>query len=181
MPRKTHKTALVIIPPENLWPPIQAIRKRHDRVFRRWMPHITVIYPFRPKEEFDALVEELTLVCMQIIPFAIEFTRFGYFEHQRESYTLWLAPEPDEPLIRLQKELVKIIPDCNDVNLFPGGFIPHLSVGQVRARSRLRTLQKKLQRSWKSLSFMVHEVSLIWRAEPPDDIFRVVHKVTLNG
>jgi 2'-5' RNA ligase len=145
------------------------------------MPHITVIYPFRLKKEFDALVEEFTRLCEQIIPFTIEFTRFRFFEHQRESYTLWLAPEPDEPLIRLQKKLLQTIPDCNDVNLFPGGYTPHLSVGQVRGRPRLRTLQEKLQRSWKSLFFVVHEVSLIWRAEPPNDIFRVFHKVKLNG
>lgn len=145
------------------------------------MPHITVIYPFRPKKDFNDLVGKFTHVCEQIIPFEIEFIRFRFFEHQQESYTLWLAPEPEEPLIKLQKELLRIVPDCNDVNLFPGGYTPHLSVGQVRGRSRLRTLHKKLQESWKPFSFAVHEVSLIWRGEPPDDIFHVFHKAALKG
>jgi hypothetical protein len=42
---------LVIIPPEAVWEPIQAIRRRHDRKLRRWMPHITLLYPFRPRSE----------------------------------------------------------------------------------------------------------------------------------
>ncbi len=44
----TYTTGLVVIPPEAAWPPIQAIRAEHDRKLRRWMPHITLIYPFLP-------------------------------------------------------------------------------------------------------------------------------------
>ena len=47
MPNKTHTTAVVLIPPESVQPPIQAIRSVHDRNFLRWMPHITLLYPFR--------------------------------------------------------------------------------------------------------------------------------------
>lgn len=54
---KTHKTAVVLIPPEECWPPIQAIRQEHDRHVRRWMPHMTMIYPFRPKEQFATMAE----------------------------------------------------------------------------------------------------------------------------
>ncbi|MBI5480461.1 MAG: 2'-5' RNA ligase family protein [Deltaproteobacteria bacterium] len=46
---KTHHTAVVIIPPGEIWGPIQAIRQRHDQQFHRWMPHITPLYPFRPR------------------------------------------------------------------------------------------------------------------------------------
>ena len=52
MSQKTHTTAAVLIPPEDVWGPIQAIRREHDRQFRRWMPHITLLYPFRPREQF---------------------------------------------------------------------------------------------------------------------------------
>ena len=41
-----HKAAAVIIPPEDAWGPIQAIRRKHDRKVGRRMPHITLIYPF---------------------------------------------------------------------------------------------------------------------------------------
>jgi len=50
-----HKTALVVIPLASARPPIQAIRAEHDRKLRRWMPHITPIYPFLPAGEFEAV------------------------------------------------------------------------------------------------------------------------------
>ena len=124
MPRKTHKTALVIIPPEDLWPSIQAIRKRHDRAFRRWMPHITMVYPFRPKKEFHVLAADLSDLCQDIEPFEIELAQFRFFGHSRKKSTLWLAPKPESQLVDLQSAFLKIVPDCNEVNLFPGGFTP---------------------------------------------------------
>jgi hypothetical protein len=50
MPVKTHHTAVVAIPPPEVWSPIQAIRRQHDRNVQRWMPHITLIYPFMPRK-----------------------------------------------------------------------------------------------------------------------------------
>ena len=35
---KTHKSAVVIIPPEEIWEPIQKIRRLYDRQGHRWMP-----------------------------------------------------------------------------------------------------------------------------------------------
>ncbi|UCE07086.1 MAG: 2'-5' RNA ligase family protein, partial [bacterium] len=83
MKRKTHTTAIVVIPPEALWDSIQKIRKEHDRQFRRWMPHITMIYPFRPAEEFDALVEQFSFSCQSIQPFSITLSRFNHFYHRK--------------------------------------------------------------------------------------------------
>jgi 2'-5' RNA ligase superfamily len=57
MEQKTHQTAVVLIPPEAVWPPIQALRQQYDRHVRRWMPHITLLYPFRPREEFERIVD----------------------------------------------------------------------------------------------------------------------------
>ena len=50
MPVKTHHTAVVAMPPPEVWEPIQAIRRQHDRNVHRWMPHITLLYPFMPHE-----------------------------------------------------------------------------------------------------------------------------------
>jgi poly(A) polymerase len=68
MPEVTHKTALVVIPPESAWPPIQAIRAEHDRKVGRWMPHITLVYPFLPAGEFERAVGRLGPACEAITP-----------------------------------------------------------------------------------------------------------------
>jgi 2'-5' RNA ligase len=140
-----------------------------------------MVYPFRPKEEFHDLAADLSSLCREFEPFAIELAQFRFFGHSKKKYTLWLAPEPESQLVDLQSAVRKIVPDCNEVNLFPGGFTPHLSVGQVRGQSKMDKLLQEFQQDWKPLSFVVREISLIWRGDPPDDVFRVAHTVILEG
>ena len=86
---------------------------------------------------------------------------------------MWLALEPQDAIVRFQATLESAVPDCNDVSRHADGFTPHLSVGQVRGRDVMDHLLAELQASWKLLSFRACEVSLIWRNDPPDDVFRV--------
>ncbi len=181
MGKKTYTTALVLIPPAELWEPIQDIRRVHDRHLRRWMPHITLLYPFREREEFVGLAEQFSEGCSAIEPFRIDLVEMRFFEHRRESYTLWLAPEPREALVRLQARVGKIVPDCDDVTRHPDGFTPHLSVGQVRGRRQLVTLQEELKKGWQPIAFTAGELNLIWRPDPPDDVFRSGQIVKLGA
>ena len=173
MATKTHTTAVVIIPPEPLWGPIQAIRREHDRQVRRWMPHVTLLYPFLPLAEFVVVAPRLAQGCARIEPFELHLARFRLFEHGRGRFTMWLEPEPAQALVRLQDALWRVVPDCDDVRRLAGGFTPHLSVGQAAGRPAVEALLAELQRGWRPLSFAVREVSLIVRFDPPDDVFRV--------
>jgi hypothetical protein len=83
---KTHRTAIVLVPPKEVWPPIQAIRQVYDRHFLRWMPHITLIYPFRLKREWTSVIVDLTRACADVNLFEVELARFAYFSH-RSSFT----------------------------------------------------------------------------------------------
>lgn len=177
---KTHRSALVVIPPEELWGPIQAIRRRYDRKLRRWrMPHITVIYPFRAREEFPSCLALAAELCAGFEPFQLKLARFGWFEHAH-SFTMWLDPEPAGELKRLQAELVRAFPDCNDTSLFENGFRPHLSVGQVRNREELNAVLEGLEASWKPLDFKVRELAAIWRGPETDDVFVVQARIPLG-
>ena len=178
---KTYTTAVVLIPPLEVWPLIQAIRQEHDRHNIRWvMPHITLLYPFRPKEEFIAIAERFSKLCVDLNPFTVELAEFRFFHHGRGSYTLWLAPDPQEGIVRLQAALEKIVPDCDDVRRYPSGFTPHLSVGQIRGQTAMQQLRVELQLAWRPVTFTVEQVSLIWRGNPPDDVFRVAQVVSLG-
>ena len=42
MSRLVYKSAVVVSPPSALWGPIQEIRKKHDKAYHRWMPHINL-------------------------------------------------------------------------------------------------------------------------------------------
>lgn len=179
MNSKTYTTAVVIIPPESIWLPIQALRQRYDRNVRRWMPHITLLYPFRPREAFASLVTPFSHVCALLAPFDITFSNMSVFQHGCGSATIWLAPEPAMPLIALQTALWRVAPDCDDTRQ-RDGFTPHLSVGQARGQGAGTKLRDSLQVDWQPLTFTVTEVCLISRGEPPDDVFRVDSSVRIG-
>jgi 2'-5' RNA ligase len=179
--QKTHHTAVVLIPPQEVWPPIQAIRQRHDRHALRWvMPHITLLYPFRPRQAFPAVAEQLATVCRTLEPFPLALRELCYFDHGRGSYTLWLVPEPMEAVQQLQAALQDVAPDCNDVCRYPRGFTPHLSVAQATGQATMQRLQNTLQATWQPLSFMIEAIQLIWRHPPPADVFRVDRAISLG-
>jgi 2'-5' RNA ligase len=181
MDAKTHETAVVVIPPQSCWEPIQAIRREHDRQARRWMPHVTLVYPFRPRDRFDVVAGALRPVCAAIDPFSVRLKGFREFHHGRGRYTLWLAPQPQDGFVRLQAALSRAVPDCDDVARHAEGFTPHLSVGQARGREALARLKGMLAERWSPLSFVVSEVCLIRRNPPPDDVFRVDRTLPLGG
>lgn len=175
----THKAAVVAIPPEDAWSPIQAIREERDQGFQRWMPHITLLYPFWPHCEFEAAATRLAQACQTMAPFEVTLASFDVFRHGTGSYTLWLAPEPKEALIALQTALWRAFPDCDDTRRFPGGFTPHLSVGQVRDQEGVGELVRAMGSEWTPITFQVSTVSMIWRDDPPHDVFRVARSIPL--
>ena len=177
---KTHQTAVVIIPPRDVWEPIQEIRKAHDKQFRRWMPHVTLLYPFAPKRDFSRSLPDLAEAAWAQGPFELTLAQFSSFRHGGE-YTVWLGPTPTEPLAKLHRALTEALPQFSDTGSFKGGFTPHLSVGQVAGTGKLKKLLAELNGSWEPLRFSVTELSLISRKAPPNDIFQIDRQITLGG
>ena len=174
----THKTALVVIPPAESWPPIQAIREKYDRKIRRWMPHITLVYPFLLREQFDTARRLLADACGETSAFEIELTAFSTFRHRRDNYTIWLRPEPEEPLVKLQAALCQSMQEAGGSGTSKP-FQPHLSVGQVTGRAKMLALVDQLQAAWSPLRIRISSVAMICRNEPPDDVFRVAVEIPL--
>ena len=177
---KVYSTAVVIIPPKDLWVAIQDIRKEYDRNFHRWMPHITLMYPFRPQSEFKSLERSFLTLCKGIQSFEISVKIIKYFLHSKQNYTLWLAPEPDSLIINLQSKLLAITPDCNDINLFQDGFKPHLSVGQLKGNQKLTTFKKKFQETWIPFKFKVESVYLIAREKNTSSRFEITNEFLMK-
>lgn len=178
---KTHQTAVVLIPPLEYWEPIQNIRRRYDRHFKRWMPHITLLYPFRPEAMLAEAAAALAACCAGVEPFDLELRPVRHFEHTRRSYTLWLEPAPAEPIVRLQAALLACAPDCNDVNLHATGFLPHLSVGQARAEGELQDRLERIRTHCPTIRFRAAEVAILCRGSGRDDAFRVDRLLPLGG
>ncbi|HKS17110.1 MAG TPA: 2'-5' RNA ligase family protein [Planctomycetota bacterium] len=161
---KTPNTAVVLIPPDDIWEPIQAIRLLHDSHVKRWMPHVTLLFPFFPADLFPEAEGKLESACREAAPFRVRLARFDYFQGPK---TAWIEPEPAESVCELQAVLQSRFPYCDDVARHAGGFRPHLSVGQGPPN-----LPGKLQVDWRPLEFEAREIALI-RRDGPEDPFRV--------
>jgi len=165
----TVLSALALVPPREVWGPIQAIRALHDRGVERWPPHLNLLYGFVPEARFEeaaAIAEEALSALAPLAPSALRFSRFEVFAHKR-SATVWLAPDDPAPLRALQARLAEAFPGCRDHERH-GGFTPHLSVGQARGVEAARALAASLQASWTPISFEASAVTLLARgAETP--------------
>ncbi len=145
------------------------------------MPHINLLYPFVPPEQFDVAAGRISAVCARHPRFRLCLRWFAWFRHRPGRYTIWLRPEPVEPLRRLHADLAAQFPHCDDLDRLPHGYTPHLSIGQFSGRHEaLLAFVDRLQRHWQPLGFQVDHVSLIQRGEPPDDVFREVMTFSLG-
>ena len=177
---KVYTSAVVIIPPEEKWAPIQEIRQRYDRQINRWMPHITLLYPFRPENEYTRLEKEFSEKCNHIRPFEISLKNFNYFSHGKERYTIWLDPEQNDLIVNLQAELLKIVPDCNDLNKFKKGFRPHLSFGQIIGKDKLNEVINGLQKNWNDIEFLLNQIYFISRIDNKTSKFEIIKQISLQ-
>ncbi|MFX1569971.1 MAG: 2'-5' RNA ligase family protein [Promethearchaeota archaeon] len=177
---KVYTSAVVIIPSEECWTPIQEIRKIYDQNIQRWMPHITLLYPFKPETDYDNLSKIFSDMCKSIGAFEITLSEFSYFNHGHQQYTLWLKPEPVELIIDLQTKILELVPDCNDVNKYKKGFNPHLSVGQINGKDNLLMLIKKLQDKWIKLKFFLYQIFFISREKSKTSQFEIKKRIQLK-
>lgn len=172
-----HHSALVIIPPAEVWPNIQAIRERHDRHHDRWMPHVTLLYGFIPEQHFAAAVGLVREALADLSPFDVVLEDVRTFTHRR-SCTAWLRPvaHPAEALRTLQARLEQLFPRCLEQSQHsPDGFTPHLSIGQFEGPRQARELLP----AWEPIRWRVDRVTLIARNEQGP--FRSLFEVPLGG
>jgi 2'-5' RNA ligase len=156
--QKVFHTALVIIPPVEVWPQIQNIRKVHDSAFDRWMPHINLCFPFISPEEFDLFFERFSEVFKDFEKFSIKFSGLGHFDHAKKA-VLWADPvtkmgEINEIYGRIVKEL-GYLKENRDFN-------PHLTLGQFE-KGAVERKKEEFMKDWKEISFEVEEIHLIQR------------------
>jgi poly(A) polymerase len=156
-----YESILAIIPPEELFPPIQAIRQQYDSGFVRIVPHITLLYGFLPDRYFEEVVDIIAPILAKIQPFTVTLADFQIFTHHKTS-TAYLHPivKPEGALHELQNTLYRLFPQCYEQSTkTAAGFNPHLSVGQFANASEA---DAKLPQ-WHPLKFTVNSVALVNR------------------
>ena len=175
----THKTALCLIPPENVWEQIQSIRSIHDKAYPRWMPHINLIYPFASESNFENIKIQLESIVNKKNVLEIEFDQnsFQYFKQKGNECTFHLRPKITKHIIELQQILQNLLPNYT-TNSRP--FEAHLTLGQTTS-SRISDILIEMKAKWKTIKFSIDRVCMISRENDPDDLFSIKSQVLLVG
>jgi RNA 2',3'-cyclic 3'-phosphodiesterase len=179
--RKTHFTAAVLIPPEESWPAIQRIRRLHDPNVRRWMPHITLLYPFVSHERLP----QAAILCAEAVARLpapeVMLAQLAYFNHPSGRVTLWVSPSPPDRIIAVQEALQMAFPGCDETSRHETGYVPHLSLGSFQNRTTARVTRDQLEDTWRPLKVSLPHVALIARSGYEKDPFRVVAQVPIGA
>jgi len=178
-PDKTHTSALAWIPPPEspIYEAIQTIRQKYDRLIHRWPPHVNILYPFVPVDEFEEAAKRLALALTNTSQFDVTLEDIGHFEHGQKSCTAWLRPKETEQFAEVQRLCEEVFPHCNEVST-RGQFVPHLTVGQCNDMDDVNNLISQV--GWTPVSSQCGELCLISR-KGNDDPFEVHWRVALGN
>ena len=173
-----RKTAVVIVPPNSLWPAIQQIRAEHDKNFKIWMPHINLLYGFIHTEHFAEAATVFRGVLRHMPPFQLRLATMSSF-NIRNGHNIQLDIDGDRathPIYELQRALEAEYPYCNEQSSHSDvGWIPHLTLGQ--SRTAPGTMLGTWQKSWTPIDFTVRHIYLVARSDSQP--FSVWHKIPL--
>ena len=181
------KSALCLIPPLESCAQIQAIRAIHDSQFKRWMPHINLLYPFYEDttDIFEACGQKLQNYFesepFPAVKIFFDNTSFSHFTHASKC-TLILTPDQAtrEKLQCLQGKIQQLFPNAGDKRF--SEFQPHLSVGQFYKNNILK-FEEKFAQDWSvndySFDWVVDKLFLISR-KGHNDPFSVKQTILLN-
>lgn len=159
----SNQTALALVVPKHLQEEINTLRRVHDKAFRKWEPHINIIYPFVDASRLDSAVTLLRNKFQDatISKLCTSIDEVGNFRHRRNA-TIFLKPSSasEVALCQLRKVLVEALGCDESAGTHDGTFRPHMTIGQAGFQGEaIEKLSEKVQKliglNWEATSLAV--------------------------
>jgi poly(A) polymerase len=173
-----HSTALVVVIPSEFQERLNYWRSQYDRAFPRWMPHLTLYYPFVPECDFPEIAERIQAQLRGFGSFEVNLNKVSYFRQKNRS-TIHLRLEDDTKLQDLfNNRLRNAIPE---IPLAHPSFTPHMTLAQTDWKNNQQMIQS-LEEYFNNqeMRMTISEIQIISRSETDPSIpFTVRHTISL--
>lgn len=177
--RHSSRGAVVLLPPRETWAALDEIREKHDAQIVRWMPHIPLVFPFKPPEDFGECLSGVGEVCAGFGPMSFTLSAIRSTRLPSGRGTLWVACEPEDELVALASALGARFPELSPKIIPKEPFVPHIVLGQCRTHLIVERLAGEYGEAWKPLPVVIPHVSLVGREHTGP--FQVLHEIPLGS
>lgn len=141
--------AVAIVPPFEVWEPINTLRREHDKAVDRWDPHTNLFFPCAVYGDTRRLEEALA----RVRPFRVRLERF--YRTPGSKY-LEVGYAETASLLAL-REVVRV---ALKLPVDAAAYEPHMTVGQCD-QTRADALLAEMQAAWEPLEWDVVDVCLL--------------------
>ena len=136
---------------------IEAIRKRYEPDYKKFKPHISLVYPFQniPQKQ---LYEHIEKSIKNIKPFKI--TLKGLKKSVKAFYLYLLVDKGKNKIIKLYKNLnSKILVGFKNKDM--PKYIPHITLGAFKTKSDINKAIKNIKKDKIKAGYIIWEIHLL--------------------
>lgn len=157
---------------------INAVRRKYDRAFPRWSPHVNLLFPFVPETQFEDVAARLEASKLkEVAAFEVTLEEFASFKQGKDKLTFNLQPsKADAKKMTEVFDIVRhVIPEAPPKHM---PFKPHLTLGQC-SKTEAADREREVRETVGPLRWTIDSVCLI--ARPLNDkngkfaIKKVIH------
>ena len=147
--------AIVIFIPKNK--DVNEIRKKHDKFYKEFKPHTTLVYPFKIKNQ-KQLNEHIEQSIKNIKRFKLSLK--GLKKSKKDFYLYLLINQGEKEILKLYNQLhSRLLTRFKNEDM--PKYIPHMTLGVFKTKEDIDNVIKEIKKKKLEVKFLVREICLL--------------------
>ncbi|OTB03759.1 hypothetical protein M426DRAFT_321477 [Hypoxylon sp. CI-4A] len=129
----SYDTALCVVPPKHLWTAVDHLRSVYDQAYKKWPPHINLIYPFVPVHNLTEASESIVLQLQgssDTVRPLVRLDSSGWFPNPKKGKVPLFLHDQDPSRASDLKQLRESLLGFFGGKETPGNYQMHMTIGQ---------------------------------------------------